>query len=31
VIQDNDKPLPVFLKYEHFLVRQEKILKSEEQ
>lgn len=31
VIQDNDKPLAVLLKYEHFLVMQEKILKCEEQ
>ena len=31
VIQDNDKPLAVLLKYEHFLAMQEKILKSEEQ
>jgi hypothetical protein len=31
VIQDNDKPLPVLLKYEHFLAMQEKMLKSEEQ
>ena len=30
VIQDNDKPLAVLLKYEHFLAMQEKILKSEE-
>jgi translation initiation factor IF-3 len=29
VIQDNDKPLAVLLKYEHFLAMQEKILKSE--
>jgi translation initiation factor IF-3 len=28
VIQDNDKPLAVLLKYEHFLAMQEKILKS---
>jgi len=31
VIQDNDKPLAVLLKYERFLATQEKILKSEEQ
>jgi translation initiation factor IF-3 len=31
VIQDNDKPLAVLLKYEHFLAMQEKILKSEGQ
>jgi hypothetical protein len=31
VIQDNDKPLAVLLKYEHFLAMQEKILKGEEQ
>ena len=31
VIQDNDKPLAVLLKYEHFLAMQEKILKYEEQ
>lgn len=29
VIQDNDKPLAVLLKYEHFLAMQEKILQSE--
>ncbi len=29
VIQDNDEPLAVLLKYEHFLAMQEKILKSE--
>jgi hypothetical protein len=29
VIQDNDKPLAVLLKYEHFLAMQEKILKTE--
>ncbi|MGA8617991.1 MAG: hypothetical protein WB660_05660 [Candidatus Sulfotelmatobacter sp.] len=29
VIQDNDKPLAVLLKYEHFLAMQEKILKCE--
>jgi hypothetical protein len=29
VIQDNDKPLAVLLKYEHFLAMQEKILKGE--
>jgi hypothetical protein len=27
VIQDNDKPLAVLLKYEHFLAMQERILK----
>ena len=31
VIQDNDKPLAVQLKYEHFLAMHEKTLKSEEQ
>lgn len=31
VIQDNDKPLAVLLKYEHFLAMQEKILRAEEQ
>jgi translation initiation factor IF-3 len=31
VIQDNDKPLAVLLKYEHFLAMQEKILRSEEE
>jgi len=31
VIQDNHKPLAVLLKYEHFLVMQEKILKCAEQ
>jgi len=31
VIQDNDKPLAVLLKYEHFLAMQEKILKAEGQ
>jgi hypothetical protein len=30
VIQDNDKPLAVLLKYEHFLAMQEQILKGEE-
>jgi hypothetical protein len=30
VIQDNDKPLAVLLKYEHFLAMQEKILKCQE-
>jgi hypothetical protein len=30
VIQDNDKPLAVLLKYEHFLAMQERILKHEE-
>jgi len=29
VIQDNDKPLAVLLKYEHLLAMQEKILRSE--
>ena len=29
VIQDNDEPLAVLLKYEHFLAMQEKILKAE--
>jgi len=28
VIQDNDKPLAVLLKYEHFLAMQKRILKS---
>jgi hypothetical protein len=28
VIQDNDKPLAVLLKYEHFLAMQEKILQE---
>ena len=31
VIQDNDEPLAVLLKYEHFLAMQAKILKREEQ
>jgi hypothetical protein len=31
VIQDNDNPQAVLLKYEHFLAMQEKILKYEEQ
>lgn len=31
VIQDNDKPLAVLVKYEHFLAMQEKILKCEGQ
>jgi hypothetical protein len=31
VIQDNDKPLAVLLKYEHFLAMEEKILKNEGQ
>ena len=30
VIQDNDKPLAVLLKYEHFLAMQEQILKNEQ-
>lgn len=29
VIQDNDKPLAVLLKYEHFLAMQERILRAE--
>ena len=30
VIQDNDKPLAVLMRYEHFMAMQEKILASEE-
>jgi hypothetical protein len=30
VIQDNDKPLAVLLKYEHFLAMQEQVLKNEQ-
>ncbi|MGO8793324.1 MAG: hypothetical protein ACLQLC_00745 [Candidatus Sulfotelmatobacter sp.] len=30
VIQDNDKPLAVLIKYDHFLAMQERILASEE-
>jgi hypothetical protein len=30
VIQDNDKPLAVLLRYEHFLAMQEQILKNEQ-
>ncbi len=29
MIQDNDKPLAVLLKYEHFQAMQEQILKNE--
>jgi hypothetical protein len=30
VIQDNDKPLEVLLKYEHFLAMEEHLLKNEQ-